>query len=199
MRSPFIAPAVEPVTLAEARLQCRFDAGDTSWDTRLSAFIVAARNMAEHEIGQRLITQTWQLQLDGWPAGDGGIVLPQTPVQSVVSLVYVNSAGTPITLTANTAYRLDTRGELAVIRPAYNTSWPTDTLQDSAVITATYVVGFGASGAAVPQSIREWILAHVAAMCEQPAAVSEMGTRIAALPYLARLLDPWRVYSGRGA
>lgn len=192
MRLPTVAPAAEPVTLIEARLQCRTASDDSTEDARIQAYIVATRGMAEHETGQRLITQTWECVLDAWPAS-GCIILPQTPVQSVASVVYVNSAGTPITLAAE-AYRLDKRGQRAVLRPAYGASWPSDVRSDVAVITITYVVGFGDVGDAVPAPIREWMLVHVAAMHEQRTAVSEVGSSMAPLPYMSSLLDPWRVY-----
>lgn len=192
MRRPTVAPTVEPVTLIDALRQCRTAPDDSTEDARIQAYIVATRGMAEHEIGQRLITQTWQYVLDAWPA-DGCITLPQTPVQSVGSVTYVNSAGTTTTL-APEAYRLDKRGQRAVLRPAYGTTWPSDVRSDVAVITITYVVGFGDAGDAVPGPIREWMLVHVAAMNEQRSAVSEVGNNMAPLPYVSHLLDEWRVY-----
>jgi hypothetical protein len=42
------AVATEPVTLAEARLQCKVDADDTTHDAVLTALITAAREFAEH-------------------------------------------------------------------------------------------------------------------------------------------------------
>lgn len=187
MQRPTVAPVQEPVTLAEARLQCRLSPDDTSEDTRLRGYIAAARGMAEQQTGARLITQTWQLVLDAWPSGDD-IVLPQTPAQSVESVVYVNTAGAPITLASN-SYRLDLRDVRAVLRPAYGTSWPT-VRDDVGVITITYKVGFGDLTADVPECIREWMLAHIDAMFENRSAHADMEP----LPYLARLLDEWRVY-----
>lgn len=194
MLRPLTPPAREPVTLAEARVQCRVHADDTSEDARLAGYIAAARGMAEQETGRRLITQTWQLVLDAFPAGDSPIQLVQTPALAVTALAYTDATGTAQTLDVNTL-RLDVRDVFALLRPAYGSSWPTSVRADVGVVTVTYTAGFGPLPGDVPQEIREWILAHVAAMWEQRSAVSEVGNNVAALPYVARLLDPWRVYA----
>lgn len=192
MRRPTVAPAVDPVTLINALQQCRTAPDDIGEDLPLRGYITAATGMAEQQTGQRLITQTWEHTIDAWP-NDGDIKLPQTPVQSITSVVYVNSAGGNTTLSAG-AYRLDKRGSYAVLRPVYGTIWPSDVRADVAAITITYVVGFGDAPEDVPQNIRNWILLHVGALHEQRAAVSEVGNNMGMLPFAAGLLDPWRVY-----
>ncbi|MCA1952665.1 MAG: hypothetical protein LDL25_06355 [Hyphomicrobiales bacterium] len=63
-------PALEPVTLAEAKLWLRLDGPDE--DDLVMALIVAARLMVEAEIGQVLIGQNWRLVGDRWP--EGGLI-----------------------------------------------------------------------------------------------------------------------------
>ena len=196
MLRPTIPPTVEPVTLAEARVQCQMSPDDTSQDMRLLGYVGAARGMAEQETGQRLMPQTWELYLDAWP-DDGRIELPQLPVRSIASVKYVNTAGVLTTIDP-AAYRLDQRALRAVLQPVYGGTWPTDVRSDdAAVITIAYVCGLAATPgelAALAPSIREWVLAHVAAMNEQRSIISEVGNNMAPLPYAGSLLDPWRVY-----
>jgi hypothetical protein len=66
---------VEPVTLAEAMLHCRFEIPSTdpiyaSETALISSLITAARKYCETRLRSSLITQTWILCLDGFPAGN---------------------------------------------------------------------------------------------------------------------------------
>lgn len=62
MQATLIAgPAAEPLTLAQAKNHLRVDASED--DALITALLVAAREQAEFLLGQRLVTQTWQLQL----------------------------------------------------------------------------------------------------------------------------------------
>ena len=194
MLLPTVPPLVEPVTLSEARLQCRVDPGNFSEDTRLANYISAARGMAEHETGLRFITQTWTEQMSSWPA-DGRVVLREGPVQSVVTIIYNYSNGAAVTVNTS-AYRTlrSVPTQMTWIAPAIGTSWPTGVQVDNpGAITVTYVVGFGNTHLSVPQEIREWILTQVSAMWENRSAIGPANSQ-QLLPYLGRLLDPWRTY-----
>jgi hypothetical protein len=59
---------VEPVTLAEALQHCKIEFPDD--DTLVSTLITAARRYCETRLRSALITQTWVLYLDGFPAGN---------------------------------------------------------------------------------------------------------------------------------
>lgn len=61
-------PAAEPVTLAQAKVAARVD--DSAFDAIITAAIPAARIIAEHETGRRLVQQTWRHEFDDWPASD---------------------------------------------------------------------------------------------------------------------------------
>ncbi len=191
-----IAPTVEPVSLTEARTQCQMSPDDDSQDARLMGYVAAARAMAEQETGQRFLPQTWTLYLDAWPA-DGKIELPQLPVRSITDVKYTSAAGVLTTIDSS-AYRLDTRALRAKLLPVYGGTWPADVrTDDEGVIVITYVCGLASTPAELAghaPGVREWVLAHVAAMNEQRSVVSESGNSMALLPYAGRLLDPLRVY-----
>ena len=73
-------PAGEPLTLAEAKLHLRVDLNDD--DALIAALISAAREQVEFLTGQRLITQTWALEL---AADERGALEGLLPIQSVTS------------------------------------------------------------------------------------------------------------------
>ena len=78
------APTGEPVSLTEAKAQCRVDITDD--DTYITALITAARSHLETIARPQLamITQTGECLLDDWPGG-GTLGLRPYPQQSVTS------------------------------------------------------------------------------------------------------------------
>lgn len=85
-----LAPASEPVSLAEAKAHARIrHARD---DAQVSALIIAARRRAEFDTNRALISQRWTGTLDAWPDTLEGesfrrvTLSPHNPT-SIVSLV----------------------------------------------------------------------------------------------------------------
>jgi uncharacterized phiE125 gp8 family phage protein len=76
-------PALEPVTLDEAKAQCRVDGSDE--DTLITALILAAREYCQDFQNRAYITQVYDLWLDGWP-NKGFISIPKPPLQLVSSV-----------------------------------------------------------------------------------------------------------------
>src|SRR5437763_16301306 len=132
-------PAIEPVTLAEAKLFARIPSADTSEDATTTSFITAARQWAEDWRGQSFISQTWDYFLDQFPRWydaytlDGGftpfgaqswfgsssfgrreppILLPRPPLQSVTSVKYTPYNASQQTLDPAT-YQVDASNVLA--------------------------------------------------------------------------------------
>ena len=103
------APAVEPISLAEAKAHLRLDASDE--DALLTALITAARMFVERTLGVALITQSWPYFLDFWPSA-GCITLPILPVQAVGAVRVHDGAGGVITLDA-ASYEVDALSEPA--------------------------------------------------------------------------------------
>lgn len=61
-------PASEPVTLAEAKAHLRLDTVDD--DTYVNTLILVARQYVEQACWRGLVTQTWELVLDGFGGED---------------------------------------------------------------------------------------------------------------------------------
>lgn len=182
------AAADEPVTLAEAKLHLRVE--HSADDTLISAFIQAARERAEHETGRALITQTWELVLDAFPAAE--IELAKPPVAAVVSVKHLDSAGVEQTLDPS-AYRLDAATLPGWVFPV--TTWPA-TYDGANSVRVRFTAGYGASGASVPASVRSWMLLQIGAAYRNREAFAQ-GASVAELPnrWVDSLLDSLRVYA----
>lgn len=182
-------PAEEPVSLAEARAQCRCGSEE---DALLTIYIKAARRVCEQRTGRRLVSVTVEERLDAFPAGDDAIRLTATPVQSIASIKY-DWDGTEQTMDGS-AYTLDAAAYPGGwVMPAADTDWP-DTDDTANCVRVRYVAGFGAASA-VPEDLKAWMLLTVAALYEQRAAVDATGN-VAEMPsrLVDSLLDEWTVW-----
>lgn len=81
--------STEPVTLEEAKDLLRLDGNDL--DNDLAIALVAARQEAEHYTGRSFAPQAWRLKLRDWWLG--GLTLPRGPVNELVSVEYLDTAG----------------------------------------------------------------------------------------------------------
>lgn len=178
-------PADEPVSLADAKAHLRVE--DTGDDALITALIVAARREAEHRTGRALVTQTWKLTLDAFP--DGKIELPRPPLASVSSIAYTDADGAPQTVDAGD-YQVVIDELIGYVQPAYGKAWPS-ARQVPGTIAVTFVAGYGAA-AAVPQTVKQWMLLQVGAMYENRAAAGDR--QAYQLPFADGLLDSARVY-----
>lgn len=175
-------PAIEPVTLAEAKLHLRVDHSDE--DALISALITAARTDAENRLQRTLITSGWALTLDGFFSLQ---TLPMAPILAVASVAYVDGAGATQTL-PGAAYRVD--APAALLQPV--SSWPATADQSNAV-TINYTAGFGPAAADVPAPIKAWVLLAIGDMY----ANRERSAERPKVPqgFADGLLDPYRIWS----
>jgi uncharacterized phiE125 gp8 family phage protein len=183
------APAVEPVTLAEAKAHLYVTHSDD--DALIGAYIAAAREDAEHRLQRALVNQTWELALDAF---QDVIELTMAPLSSVTSIKYTDSAGVEQTL-STAAYSVDTAAEPGAVVPAYGLAWPATRDQRNAV-RVRYVSGYGADATLVPASIKAWIKLRVGALYEnRESAVSGQPIQAAPRDFADALLDRHKVYS----
>lgn len=182
------AASALPVTLADAKLQCREDTN--ALDSRITAYIGAATEMAEQITGRAIMPQTWELTLDAFPAA---FELTRVPAASITSLKYVDTSAVQQTL-GNTLYALDNADDYgsAYVVPVYAGSWPSTRDQINAV-ALRYVAGYADAGS-VPEPIKSWILLVVAAMYENPSSERIERGQVLSLGFADRLLDRYRVW-----
>lgn len=150
----YTAPTVEPVSLVEAKLHLRVDIDDD--DTLISALIVAARQWVETVTSRALISQTWDMWLDAFPASDR-IAVPMAPLQSITGIYYTPYGGVETTLSSS-YFSVDIRSipGRVVLNSGY--TWPGDTLIAVNGMRMRFVCGYGAAGSSVPQAIRQAML-----------------------------------------
>ena len=214
MSDVIVQPAIEPVTLAEAKL--RLEEIDSVHDSFITMLIGSARMYAEGYCNRSFITQTRRMTLDAFPSPysnlldssyryaanapvgftGGCITLNRGPVISVSSIVYVDADGTTVTVTSPTtpAYNIDLSGHGGRITPGYGQSWPIARRQMAAV-KVNYIAGYGPLAADVPLGIRNWILLRVSTLFQnrEEVAVLPRGS-VSALPYVDCLLDDFIAY-----
>ena len=168
-------PAVEPVTLAEAKLHLRVDLDDD--DAYITGLIIAARDYAETVTNRALVTQTWDLVLDGFPS-ENHIDVPMPRLQSVTHVKYYDTAGTDYTFAA-ASYIVDTDTEPGRVVLSYGESWPSTTLQPANGVKVRFVAGYGLA-VAVPEEIKVAIKLILANMYEnrEPVVVGTIASKL---------------------
>ena len=173
------APAVEPVSLADARAHLRVDG--TAEDAFISSLIITSRLHIEAALGLALINQSWTWTIDAWPgvAGvefpvwslspldrisrrdfDVGVALPMRPVRTIDQIRIKAADGTP-TVLAPQRYVLDGTSHPARLLPTLqalpNPGQPVQGIQ------IDFTAGFSAAASDVPAPIRlalQMLVAH---------------------------------------
>jgi len=169
-------PAVEPITVAEAKAQANVT--HTDQDDLFASYIAAAREEAEDYLGRGLYTQTWELTLSDWA---DEIQLPMAaPLQSISSVKYYDADGTLQTLSSS-YYITDTVARPAALLKAPDQTWPA--LQADRRgwrVKVTYIVGWS-SATSIPERIKHGIRMFVTYLYESRGDVMEPGARDARL------------------
>lgn len=161
------APATEPITLAQAKAQCRVDISDDD-DLFNDLIIPSARQYIEEATRRAFITQTWRLSLECWPDRNY-IQLPKPPLVSVTSVTYTDNAGSA-TVLSSALYGVDTDSEPGRVVLNYGEVWPSATLRTMNPIQIIYVAGYGAASA-VPARFKQAILLLVGHWYENREAI----------------------------
>lgn len=149
-------PAVEPITTATAKIHLSLASAVTAHDTLIASLIIAARKYVEDMLNRSLITTKWELTLDQFPYSQIDMRLPRSPIQSIDSISYIDSAGAAQTWDSSN-YVLSGYREPARLSLAYSKLWPTVRIQPDAV-TIVFTAGYGDAGADVPQPIKQAML-----------------------------------------
>lgn len=185
-----ITPATAlPVSLATAKQHLRVEHSED--DALITSMIRAAARSAEQQLNRVLMSQTWQLLIDAFPAAE--IRLERPRVQAITSIVYVNTAGADVTLNPS-LYTLDADLLPGWVLPALGTTWPATREQANAV-RVTFVSGYGNDAASVPDDVSAWLLLQVGALYRNREAFGQ-GLTVAELPgrFADGLLDAQRLY-----
>ena len=181
------APALEPITLAEAKNHLKVD--ETDDDTLISSLITSARMHVETELNRALITQGWSVFRDRWPQS-GQLSLPLAPVQGVSAITLYSADGT------SSAYALGNVEIDTISDPARltltTTASPPEPGRRTNGIEIAITAGYGPAAANVPEPIRQAILMLTAHWYENREPVA-LGAQAADIPgTVTSILHPYR-------
>lgn len=168
-------PAVEPVSVSEAKAHLRVDTDDD--DTYIGTLITAARQWAETYLDRSLVYTQWEMKLDMFP---WEIEMPRPPMAqdgttTAVSITYTLNESLGTATLSTSEYRVDRAATPGVARTNYGGSWPSH-LADQNSVTVTWWGGYGSSGSDVPAAIRHAILMHVGHLYERRLAADNVAS-----------------------
>lgn len=172
-------PAGLAVSLSDVKAYLLVEGGAD--DALLTRFIRVAQDAAKRYLNRSIVTETLELQMDGFrPGGDDAIAalgpgwhetsvdwitggwdsvpLAYPPVQSITSITCYSRTNAPIVVDP-AIYRLDGAGGRVYLNEGQ--TWPVD-LRSHAAVEIRYIAGY----ADVPLAIQQGIIQHVAAMYE---------------------------------
>ncbi|HEY8161310.1 MAG TPA: phage head-tail connector protein [Methylocystis sp.] len=153
------APAIEPVSLAEAKSWLREDASDE--DQLIQALIVSARMTLEAYTRRFFITQSWRLVYDAWPRSadtQSSLFIPFAPFQSIVAVRVFDAHGVGADIDAAT-YRApasDDGGRVTFLAAPPHSSRKADGIE------VDFTVGYGDLVNETPEPLRRAIMILVA-------------------------------------
>lgn len=182
-----VAPAVTPVSVAEARDHCRVDTNDE--DVLISALVdTAVSHLDGHSgvLGRAMVTQTWR---QDYPRFVNRMRLPLGDLITVSSVTYYDADNAVQTLSTDiyTAFS-DSVGPYLDLKP--DQSWPSTYTREDAV-RVTWTAGYGPAATDVPAAIRQAMLLMIGHWFENREA-SVVGVSVTDLPMAVNaLLAPY--------
>lgn len=182
-------PAGEPVSTDELKAHLRVE--HSSDNSLIDGLNKAARLQLEEITNRAFMQQTLLHVLPDWPAA-GRIKLPRSPLISVSSVKYYDTAGVLQTLSA-AAYVVDAVNEPGQVFPAYGYVWPTVQADRPDAVQIEYLAGFP-TAAEVPENIKHAVKFLAAHWYENRETVN-IGNISPELPFtLQALIASIRVY-----
>ena len=165
--APTSGPAVEPITLADAKAHLRVTTTTTTDvdSVYINGLITVARKKVESYLNRKLVWQMWDIYWDRWPAGDY-ITLPFGNLKTVTSVKYTDSDSTQSTL-SSTKYTVDIYSNEGRVVLVGGNSWPSDNLFEANPITIKFKCGFSSSRANIPEPIKHAVKVELSGLYEQ--------------------------------
>lgn len=181
------APAAEPLTLAEARAFLRVETADD--DDVIAALVAGARLHIEAQTRRALITQSWRVVLDEWPASERIEVRP-APLQAVTAARVLDADGNAQALDVQSFVPVLNGSALAFVPWAVPAPG-----RIAAGIELDVRVGHGDAANNVPEPLRQALRLLVAHWYENR-GLTAAGHEVAVLPAsVSSLIAPYRVLS----
>jgi len=188
------APAVTPVTLAEAKAHLNVDFSDD--DSLIALYLASATDTAQEFMGRAIVEQTLELVIDEFP--DEGVRLPYPPLVEVVSVYYDREDDGFETPLSDAEYVVDNASEPGWVVPV--TSWPA-TIAGINAVRIRYIAGYAAQGSpadytiGIPGAIKAAVLLTLGTLYAHRSSVV-VGVAPALLPWSAeQLLRQYRIHT----
>ena len=141
-------PAVDPITLDEAKRHARIPLDLDDDDASILLYVKAATRYVERRSGRKLVSQRLRTTFDEWPRHAGPIVLPWAAVLSIEAVSCVDDDGEPVDLDVGEwEGKPGTPGVIRRPRAIRCEAWP----RGPAVVE--YTAGYG-DAAAVPEDAK---------------------------------------------
>jgi uncharacterized phiE125 gp8 family phage protein len=178
-------PALEPLTLAEAKAHLRVEHDDDN--DVITGLVKGARSHVEIATRRALITQRWRLVRDCWPASGRLTVAPGPLKQLVAARLYNNDGSTRALDLAS--FIVDKAGSVlalasgAIVAPG----------RAAAGIEIDVDVGYGDAASDVPEPLRQAIRLLLAHWYESRGIMAGVGERAARPATVSALIAPFRM------
>jgi uncharacterized phiE125 gp8 family phage protein len=182
-------PVAEPLTLADAKhfIRVEHDADDDL----IAALTAGARIHVEAQTRRALMTQTWRLTRDVWPASGRLPVLP-VPLRELVSAAIWRADGTLQTIDVD-AFAIDRASAPAILAFARRAMPAPGRL--AAGIEIEIEAGYGDAPEDVPEPLRQAIRLLVAHWYENRGVIAAGGEVPLFTATVNALIAPYRVVS----
>ena len=180
------APAVEPVSLAEAKAFLRVEHNDD--DELIGARAAGSRIHGEAQTRRALVTQSWRITLDCWPE-DGRVRVVPAPLQELTAARVYDFDGNPHTVDPQ-AFVPDLGASALAFAP-----WALPQPDRIAAgIELDVTVGYGDAAVDVPEPLRQAIRLLVGHWYENR-GLAALGTVTVLPTTVAALIAPYRMLS----
>ena len=152
-------PTVDADFLALVLDHVKVEAGDeeAAYGDLVTAYLDAALARVEAMSGRMLFTRSLRFTADAFGTA---LVLPASPVSSISSVQYVDTAGATQTL-AGSAYALVDKAETPMLYPVFGTDWP-KVRPFPGSVTVDFDAGYGAAMDDIPAPLRQATMQTVA-------------------------------------
>jgi uncharacterized phiE125 gp8 family phage protein len=180
------APAVEPLSLAEAKAFLRVE--HTDEDDIITALISASRIHVETQTRRALVTQHWRITADAWPV-DGRLAVRPAPLRALAAARVYDFNGVAHAVDTE-SFVVDTGASVLAFAP-----WALPSPgRLAAGIELDLVVGYGDAASDVPEPLRQAIRLLLAHWYENR-GLAALGAVTILPATVAALIAPYRMLS----
>lgn len=189
-----VPPGVEPVSVDEVKTLARVtQAAD---DDLIAVLTKSARQWVEAYTRRALIAQTWALYVSGRPLR-AQIVLPKAPLLSVAKVEVFDEEDNP-TVWDDSNYYVDDKRVPGAVVLREGASWPLSSRCANGLVV-TYVAGYGAAAADVPEDVRLAIRQLALHWYENRGEAVQSASFVKPPLTIEAILSPYRLMSAGGS